>query len=68
MKKVEKIADERIYIELAKIIRIANKAVKQAKEENKQFGIPDTFWKSGQVYYVLNDGTITTTPPTVMCQ
>ncbi len=66
MKEVEKLKNEKLYIELANIIRIANKAVKKAKEENKKFGIPDTFWKKGNLYYVLLNGEVTMTPPAIM--
>jgi len=66
MKKVDKFKDSDIYIELANILRIANKAVMKAKEENKKLGIPDTFWKNGKVYYVLGNGEITSEPPAIM--
>lgn len=66
MKEVKKLNNDKLYIELVNIIRIANKAVKNAKEENEKFGIPDTFWKSGNLYYVLSTGEITTNPPEIM--
>jgi len=63
MKKPEKTNYQQLYVEMAEIIRIANKAVKEAKEENLKLGIPDTFYKNGKVYYVLLDGTITDKRP-----
>ncbi len=66
MKQVGRLKDSTIYIEVADILRIANQAVRKAKEENKKFGIPDTFWKNGKVYYVLTNGEITTVPPAIM--
>ena len=66
MKEVKKLGNEQVYLELVNIIRIANKAVKRAKEENKKFGIPDTFWKEGRIYFVLDNGEITTNPPPIM--
>ena len=66
MKLVDKLNNDKLYIELVNIIRIGNKAIKKAKEENKKFGIPDTFWKNGHLYYVLNNGEITMTPPPIM--
>lgn len=66
MKEVQKLKNEKLYIDLVNIIRIANKAVKKAKEENKKFGIPDTFWKKGNLYYVLKSGEITMIPPPIM--
>ncbi len=66
MKEVNRLKNDQLYIELADIIRIANKAVKIAKEENRKLGIPDTFWKSGKLFYVLPNGEITLTPPEIM--
>ncbi|MEO0776699.1 MAG: hypothetical protein AAF146_09045 [Bacteroidota bacterium] len=66
MKKVDKISETNMYVELAAIIRIANRAVKKAKEENKELGIPDTFWKNGKLYYALENGEITIVPPEIM--
>jgi hypothetical protein len=66
MKEVNKIKDQTLYIELVDIVRIANKAVKKAKEENIEFGIPDTFWKNGKLYYALINGEITLIPPKIM--
>ena len=66
MKKVDKLNNDKLYLELVNIIRIANKAIKKAKEENKKLGIPDTFWKNGNLYYVLNNGEITMIPPPIM--
>ena len=66
MKEVNRIKDQSLYIELADIVRIANKAVKKAKEENIELGIPDTFWKNGKLYYGLINGEITLTPPKIV--
>ena len=66
MKEVNKLKDDKLYVELANIIRIANKAVKKAKDENKKLGIPDTFWKNGKLYYALANGEITLIPPDIM--
>jgi len=66
MKQVKQLSNDKLYIDLVNIIRIANKAVKEAKEENIKFGIPDTFWKKGNLYYVLNNGEITMKPPPIM--
>jgi hypothetical protein len=66
MKEVKQLSNDKLYIDLVNIIRIANKAVKKAKEENIKFGIPDTFWKKGNIYYVLSNGEITMKPPPIM--
>jgi len=59
LKKVDNLKNDKLYAEVADIIRIANKAVKAAKEENKRLGIPNTFVKNGIVYYELPNGKIT---------
>ena len=68
MRRVKRLKDEQLYVELTNIIRIGNSAIKQAKEENRNFGIPETFWKSGRVYYVLANGEITLIRPDIMKQ
>lgn len=62
MKQVKKM-NKQMYIDASEILRIANQAVSKAKAENKKMGIPDTFVKNGQLYFVLLDGTITTVNP-----
>ena len=66
MRQVKRLKNEDRYIELANIIRIGNSAIKKAKEENSKFGIPETFWKNGNVYYVLSTGEITLVRPDIM--
>jgi len=68
MKQVKRLKDEQRYVELSNIIRIGNSAIKQAKEENRNFGIPETFWKNGRIYYVLDNGEITLIRPDIMKQ
>lgn len=65
MKEVEKLADESLYIEARDILKIANQAVKKAKEENKKLGIPEVFSKNGVLYYVLENGEITKERPAI---
>ncbi len=48
------------------IERIANQAVMQAKVENKRLGIPEFFSKNGVIYYVLENGEITTERPAIL--
>ena len=66
MKEVNKLSNEKLYIEMADIIRIGNQAVKKAKEENKKLGILDMFWKNEKVYYALINGEITDVPPAIL--
>ena len=66
MKEVKRLKDEQRYVELTNLIRIGNTAIKQAKEENKNFGIPETFCREGKVYYALQNGEITLVRPDIM--
>lgn len=65
MTRVKRLKDESLYVDMANIIRIGNEEIKKAKEENKAFGIPETFWKNGKVYYVVDD-EVTSVRPDVM--
>lgn len=66
MKRVKKLNDSNLYLEMADIVRIGNSAVNKAKAENKRLGIPETFWKNGKIYFVLANGEITTIRPDIM--
>lgn len=66
MKVVKRIENEGLYKLMRDVIRIGNQAVMKAKEENKRYGIPDFFSKNGVIYYVLEDGTITTERPEIL--
>jgi hypothetical protein len=48
------------------IERIANEAVMKAKEENRRLGIPEFFSKNGVIYYVLENGELTTKRPEIL--
>ena len=66
MKEVNKLADSNLYLFLRDIIAIGNKAVQKAKEENRKFGIPEFFWKNGKIYYLTEDGNLTTKRPDIL--
>ena len=66
MKQVDRIDNLEIYTRLSEIIKIGNKAIKEAKEENSRLGIPEVFWKKGKLYYLLSDGKITEEIPEIM--
>ena len=66
MKQVEKLANDELYLELRKVVQIANQAASKAKAENLKFGIPKIFWRKGTLYYELPDGRITTNRPEVL--
>jgi hypothetical protein len=38
----------------------------QAKAENKRLGIPEFFSKNGVIYYVLENGELTTERPEIL--
>ena len=66
MREVNKIKDTSLYLKARDIIKIANDAVAKAKEENRRFGIPDFFWKNERIYYVLENGELTTEVPEIL--
>ena len=47
----------------AKIIAIANKAVKAAQNENRRLGIANVYSINGTIVWQLPDGTVTMTNP-----
>ncbi len=44
-------------------IRIGNRAVRKAREENHRLGLPNVFTINGKIYYELPNGEITTESP-----
>jgi hypothetical protein len=67
MKKQTKAKHSEAFIrETLEIERIANQAVMQAKAENKRLGIPEFFSKNGVIYYVLENGELTTERPAIL--
>ncbi|MCF8245929.1 MAG: hypothetical protein K9J37_11695 [Saprospiraceae bacterium] len=63
---VNKIENEGLYKLMRDVVRIGNQAVMQAKEENKRFGIPEFFSKNGVIYYVMENGDLTTERPDIL--
>lgn len=47
----------------AEIIRLGNRGVRKAQEENRRLGIPNVYFKNGRIYYQLPNGEITTKEP-----
>ena len=66
IKEVKKIDDDSLYLEIREMERIGNEAVMQAKAENKRLGIPEFFSKNGVIYYVLENGELTTERPAIL--
>ena len=66
MQEVKRLKDKNLYLEAQDILRIANKAVQQAKVDNKVMGIPEAFCKNGKVFYLLPNGKITSQKPAIL--
>ena len=45
------------------MLRIGNRAVKKAQEENRKKGIPNVYDFNGHLYYELPNGELTTQDP-----
>ena len=45
------------------MLRIGNRAVKKAQEENRKKGIPNVYDFNGHLYYELPNGELTTKDP-----
>ena len=52
-----------IYKETLEFLRIANRAVKKAQEENRKKGIPNVYSYNGHIYYELPNGELTKEDP-----
>ncbi|MEI8347094.1 MAG: hypothetical protein WCG27_06485 [Pseudomonadota bacterium] len=50
------------------VLRIGQRAVKKAQEENRQAGLPNVYTKNGKLYYELPDGTITYEQPKILSE
>lgn len=47
----------------AKLLAIANRAVREAQDENRRRGIPNVYEINGTLVWQMPDGSITTTNP-----
>ena len=52
-----------IYEETLNFLRIGNRAVKRAQEENRKKGIPNVYDFNGHLYYELPNGELTKEDP-----
>jgi hypothetical protein len=59
----EKNKEVAFYQKTLEFLRLGNKAVQKAREENKQKGLPNVFSRNGIIYYELPTGEITTQSP-----
>ena len=52
-----------IYKKTLEFLRIGNRAVKRAQEENRKKGIPNVYDFNGHLYYELPNGELTKEDP-----
>ena len=55
--------DHSIYRHASALTRLFNKAVYEARMQNRKAGLPNVYSLNGRIYYELPDGTITTGNP-----
>ena len=51
------------YKQTREFLRIGNRAVKKAQEENRKKGIPNVYSYNGHIYYELPNGELTKEDP-----
>jgi hypothetical protein len=51
------------YEKFQEFLRIANSAAREAQEENRRLGIPNTYSINGIIYYELSNGELSRTDP-----
>ena len=51
------------YKQTREVLRIGNRAIKKAQEENRKKGIPNAYSYSGHIYYKLPNGELTREDP-----
>ena len=51
------------YKRMYDFLRIGNRAVKKAQEENRKKGIPNVYSYNGHIYYELPNGELTKEDP-----
>lgn len=57
-----------IYKRTLEFLRIGNRAVKRAQEENRKKGIPNVYDFNGHLYYELPNGELTKEDPYPLSQ
>lgn len=59
----DKVDSVDIYEDTFEFLRIGNRAVKRAQEENRKKGIPNVYDFNGHLYYELPNGELTKEDP-----
>jgi hypothetical protein len=52
-----------VYEKVQELLRIGNRAVHAAQEENRRLGIPNVYSIGGILYWELPDGSLSRTDP-----
>ncbi|MBX3295151.1 MAG: hypothetical protein KF762_05515 [Acidobacteria bacterium] len=58
MKDTDKGLSKEAYDRLAEYVRIGNRAMHRAEEENRQLGLPNVFARNGKLIFEMPDGSI----------
>ena len=61
--RVDNLLDIETYQKAFEIVKIGNRAVRKAQEENRKLGIPSVYSINGKIYFELPNGEITTKDP-----
>lgn len=64
----DKVDSVDIYKDTLEFLRIGNRAVKRAQEENRKKGIPNVYDFNGHLYYELPNGELTKEDPYPLSQ
>ncbi|MCY7374556.1 MAG: hypothetical protein LH472_01105 [Pyrinomonadaceae bacterium] len=56
MKKPE--ISRETYEQTMETVRIGNRAVRRAQEENHRLGLPNIYWRNGRIVYEMPNGEI----------
>ena len=52
-----------VYAKMNELVRIGNRAVRRAQEENRKKGVPNVYSFNGILYYELPNGELSRTDP-----
>ncbi len=51
------------YAAIDEIVRVGNRAVAKAQENNRRLGVPNVYSVNGQLYYETSSGRLSATDP-----
>ena len=64
--EIEKSRNLEIYKSASEMVRIGNKAVREAQNRLRAKGLPIVFSRNGRIFYELPDGQITEQKPSIL--